>query len=115
MISDTDGLWNPNLKKPCIFSEPPVRNCRKIPKTLFGREWLVVAIDEAHVARKINKAYVGAFQLRLRAKVPIAMTATPILTGLMVSHASFVLRVLEGNSRDVGSECSIEGTLNITR
>ena len=53
---------------------------------MFAREWLVCAIDEVHAARKVNQFYMAAFQLRVRSRIPIAITATPIVTGLMASR-----------------------------
>lgn len=79
------------MKSPCNFKLPTAMFEKKIPQTVFGRKWLLVAIDEAHVARKVNKAYVAGFQLRLRSHITVAMTATPIFTGLMVRFLSFFL------------------------
>ena len=53
--------------------------------TLFRRTFASVVIDEAHDFRTMNVAWEAASEIVDRASVRIAMTATPIVTGPLVS------------------------------
>jgi hypothetical protein len=54
-------------------------------KTVFGKQWTLAIIDEAHGFRNIKRAYRAAIGLRGTADNFIAMTATPVQTRPMVS------------------------------
>jgi hypothetical protein len=74
----------------CIFDEgtgkhagtaiPTSRYAANGRKTVFGREYSLLVIDEAHEARKYNKLHLAARQLRTQSKAIIAMTATTVTT-----------------------------------
>lgn len=46
-------------------------------ETVFGREWSLVFIDEAHVLRTENQMLRAAYGLRFKTASLILMTATP--------------------------------------
>ncbi|KAF8422282.1 P-loop containing nucleoside triphosphate hydrolase protein [Boletus edulis BED1] len=48
--------------------------------TLFGHQYTLLAVDEAHAARKHNVAHTAVRALKEKAKVLVAMTATPVTT-----------------------------------
>jgi superfamily II DNA or RNA helicase len=59
-------------------------------ETIYGRKFLVVALDEAHDYKNIRKGYWAAFSLRERSDSVIAMTATPCTEHPMVSASSWL-------------------------
>ena len=85
MASDTKTVWPPKTRKACEFNPLNERSQKRLANTVFAREWLICAIDEAHAARKVNQLYMATFQLRVRSRIAIAVTATPIITSLMAS------------------------------
>ena len=56
------------------------------PKTVFGRRYLMVAIDEAHGFRNVNKLYGAVRALRDKTDILVAMMATPVQTQPSVSE-----------------------------
>ncbi|RDB30571.1 DNA repair and recombination protein RAD54 [Hypsizygus marmoreus] len=59
----------------------PIANAEKLfPKTIFGREWLVAALDEAHNCRNLTFKHLSARALREKTELMIGMTATPVTT-----------------------------------
>ena len=44
----------------------------------------MLAVDEAHILRLKNKFHFGATELRYKAKMTVAMTATPVMTNPQV-------------------------------
>ena len=50
---------------------------------VYGHKWLLIIMDEAHVARKYNKYYLAFQGLRECAFATFALTATPVLTHLL--------------------------------
>jgi hypothetical protein len=63
----TAGSRNPRLSRP-------------EETTIYGRQFLAVAIDEAHAYRNPNKAYTAMRALREKTDLLVAMTATPVQT-----------------------------------
>jgi hypothetical protein len=56
----------------------------RVSTTLYDRQYLTMIMDEAHVARKLNKVHTAACALRSVSANIIAMTATPVMTKLQV-------------------------------
>jgi len=52
--------------------------------TIYGQQWLISAIDEAHNVRNLNHAYFASISLRMQSQFIVAMTATPVNTKLQV-------------------------------
>jgi hypothetical protein len=50
-------------------------------KTIFGRRYLGVAIDEAHGFGNVNRLYGAVRALREETDIFVAMTARPMQTG----------------------------------
>ncbi|KAH7917293.1 hypothetical protein BV22DRAFT_1026655 [Leucogyrophana mollusca] len=48
--------------------------------TIYGQEWGVCILDEAHCARKYNSSYNATRGLREASLMTVALTATPIMT-----------------------------------
>jgi len=61
------------------------------PSTLYGQEFLVTVVDEAHLCRNMKKAFFTFFGLMERSQCRIAMTATPIISRPQVSVIAFSL------------------------
>lgn len=57
-------------------------------KTVFGRRYLAIAVDEAHAFRNVNKLYGAVRALREQTDVFVAMTATPMQTRATVSASA---------------------------
>ena len=53
--------------------------------TIFGRRYLVVAIDKVHAFRNVNKLYGAVWGIREKTNIFIAMAATPAQTRPAVS------------------------------
>jgi hypothetical protein len=53
---------------------------REQKKTIFGRRYLGVAVDEAHSFRNVNKLFGAVRALRELTDIFVAMTATPVQT-----------------------------------
>ncbi|KDN35623.1 hypothetical protein RSAG8_11418, partial [Rhizoctonia solani AG-8 WAC10335] len=49
--------------------------------TIFGKKFLVMAIDECHQLRNVSGFYMGALRLSANSVVQVGATATPIYTG----------------------------------
>lgn len=81
-IRDVEG----NLRKSVAYAS-------RAKKTIYGRDYLGLIIDEAHVARKFNKIHTAYYALRKQSLCLVAMTATPVMTKLQVSsHGLYVVR-----------------------
>jgi len=53
--------------------------------TIYGQKWLMMAVDEIHNARRINRTYRALLPLAQQTRFVVAMTATPITTSPLVS------------------------------
>ncbi|KAG8213507.1 hypothetical protein J3R82DRAFT_12050 [Butyriboletus roseoflavus] len=53
---------------------------RNAPHTVYGHEFGFMIMDEAHAGRKYNTAHVACRELRIKSRVIIALTATPVTT-----------------------------------
>lgn len=63
----------------------------RVSTTLYNHSYLAMVMDEAHVARKLNKIHTAAYALRAQSACMVAMTATPVMNKLQVGevlHAS---------------------------
>ncbi|KAG2045712.1 hypothetical protein BDR06DRAFT_1015378 [Suillus hirtellus] len=49
-------------------------------KTIYGRDYGMMIVDEAHVVRKYNKVHLACRGLSQRCLIVVAMTATPVTT-----------------------------------
>ncbi|KAJ7571901.1 P-loop containing nucleoside triphosphate hydrolase protein, partial [Mycena floridula] len=67
-----------------VFDSPekPLQylNGSMLPETIFGRNFLINAFDEAHYARTNNNLTTAIRATRERSSVTMAMTATPLMT-----------------------------------
>jgi superfamily II DNA or RNA helicase len=54
--------------------------------TVYGRQWTLAIVDEAHNFRNINQTFHAAQSLRSMADGFVAMTATPVQTRPLVSR-----------------------------
>ena len=54
--------------------------------TLFARDYAGVVIDEAHELRNIGTRHKAAKALASRAASKLCLTATPIITSILVRH-----------------------------
>lgn len=61
------------------------RFANNAPNTLFGHQYALVAVDEAHAARKHNVVHMALRALKEKTNVLVAMTATPVTTRPQVS------------------------------
>lgn len=73
-------------------------------QTIYGQKFTLVAMDEAHDCRKTNRTFHALCGLRDCSDTFIAMTATPLISGLEVSGCCFLWVVLP-------TLCRICGTL----
>ena len=73
LVRDVEG----NIKYSPAFSS-------RAKSTLFGYQYLLVVMDEAHSARKFNKIHTAYHGLRQQSRAIVAMTATPVMTKLQV-------------------------------
>jgi hypothetical protein len=55
--------------------------------SIFGKQFLLTAIDEVHTLRNVNNAYQAVLRLTANSAVRIGATATPIFTGAKVRVA----------------------------
>jgi superfamily II DNA or RNA helicase len=65
-------------------------------KTVFGKQWMLAIMDEAHSFRNVRRAYRAAIGLRGAADNFIAMTATPVQSRPMVCSRSVMYRYGHG-------------------
>lgn len=56
-----------------------------IEGTIYAKKWLLQAIDEAHVNKRLNRAWIANTALQQISRFTIAMTATPVTTSPLVS------------------------------
>ena len=56
-----------------------------LTECIYGYEYGIVAIDEASKLRNLTKSWSGLSEALFRGLCPIAMTATPVHNGPMVS------------------------------
>jgi superfamily II DNA or RNA helicase len=56
----------------------------RVSTTLYDRQYLTMIMDEAHVARKLNKVHTAAYALHSVSANIIAMTTTPVMSKLQV-------------------------------
>jgi hypothetical protein len=83
MQSDVSYAYGDGSKKlPCSIQEPKPGN--RLKTTVFGQNWLLAAIDEAHVARNLGQGFFALLHLRRKSSFMMAMTATPVNTKLLV-------------------------------
>jgi hypothetical protein len=54
-------------------------------KTVFGRRYLAVAVDEAHDFRNVNKLFGAVRALREKTEIMVATTVTPVEMRHLVS------------------------------
>ena len=80
ILRDVDG----SVKQSPAFSS-------RAKSTVFGYEYLIAVVDEAHSARKFNKLHTGYQGLRQQAQAILTMTATPVTTKLQVRFCSSFL------------------------
>ncbi|KAG2343746.1 hypothetical protein BDR05DRAFT_883628 [Suillus weaverae] len=63
-------------------------------KTIYGQHFCMLIVDEAHVARKYNKAHLALRGLLERCMAIVAMTATPVTTKPAAGVEGSILRGL---------------------
>ncbi|KAG1786495.1 P-loop containing nucleoside triphosphate hydrolase protein, partial [Suillus variegatus] len=63
-------------------------------KTIYGRDYGMMIVDEAHVVRKYNKVHLACRGLSQRCLIVVAMTATPVTTKPAAGVEGSVLRGL---------------------
>jgi superfamily II DNA or RNA helicase len=68
--------------KPCEIQAP---RGNRHKSTIFGQQWLIAVVDEAHTARNLSKVFFAAQNLRRSSSFLVAMTATPVNTKLQAS------------------------------
>jgi hypothetical protein len=78
--SDFDAVLSAEKINPTALPKKQASFARDGPNTLYGHEFLVTAVDEAHQCRTLNKAFFTYFGLMERSRCRIAMTATPIIS-----------------------------------
>lgn len=61
--------------------------------TVYGRRWLVFALDEAHKIRTQNASFTATAGLRQQSEFLVAVTATPITTSPKVGFINSFLYV----------------------
>lgn len=84
--SDGTACYKLNPKEPSAPLQVQMPGGRiAISSSVYGRKWLLAAVDEAHNCRIVNKTYRAVFGLRAQSHAIIAMTATPVNSRPMVS------------------------------
>ncbi|EGN97044.1 hypothetical protein SERLA73DRAFT_75888 [Serpula lacrymans var. lacrymans S7.3] len=78
--SDSDTIWVASDNDTGAQPRFALLHNKWVKQTVYGQQWGLFVMDEAHVARKYNKIYVAVQALRQQANVTIALTATPVLT-----------------------------------
>jgi hypothetical protein len=83
--SDFDAVLQADKMNPTSLPMKQASFDQNSPKTLYGHEFLITMIDEAHFCRTHNKAYFASFGIMERSKCKVAMTATPVISRPQVS------------------------------
>lgn len=65
-----------------------------LPETLFGKQFLVAALDEVHSCRNLKSRHHAARALRECAQLMVGMTATPVTTKPIVSNTIHLDRIM---------------------
>lgn len=86
IVSDFERLFDPDPRKPTTSPKPRANFSAHADSTLYGRRFLVTAIDEAHGCRGLKKSYWAVFCLRERSRNVVPMSATPVVTKPAVSN-----------------------------
>ncbi|EUC59169.1 SNF2 family amino-terminal protein, partial [Rhizoctonia solani AG-3 Rhs1AP] len=76
--------------------------------TIFGKEFLLMAIDECHQLRNVSGFYSGALRLSANSLVHAGATATPIYTGAPDVPAQGRLLRVPGMIGDAGEQLCID-------
>jgi len=83
--SDFDAVLGADRMHPTQSPKPLASFAEHGPSTLYGHEFLVTVVDEAHQCRTLNKSFFSFFGLMERSRCRVALTATPIISRPQVS------------------------------
>ncbi|KAG1836505.1 P-loop containing nucleoside triphosphate hydrolase protein [Suillus subalutaceus] len=98
--SDFDRILEANNLYPSKSPRQKANYATDAPTTAYGHHFLLCSVDEAHNQRNIRKGYWAIFSLRERSLSMVAMTATPITSGPLVSDriSKIIIGTVKGNA-----------------
>lgn len=64
---------------------PSRKKLFSLDDTIFSQNFLTVSVDEVHQMRNAGTKHFGVLRIYQQAKIKIALTGTPLLTGPKVS------------------------------
>ncbi|EGO04149.1 hypothetical protein SERLA73DRAFT_148782 [Serpula lacrymans var. lacrymans S7.3] len=104
--SDSDTIWVASDHDTGAQPRFALLHNKWVKQTVYGQQWGLFVMDEAHVARKYNRIYVAMRALHQQANVTIVLTATPVLTRPSDNLDTTLLRIMVGNDKYANEEAS---------
>lgn len=84
MQSDFDEVYKSgDARFACAAATPKDHSISTLSSTIYGRKWLVQALDEAQDYRNLKGRFFAASALRAISSISILMTATPVTSKIM--------------------------------